>query len=123
MFEGYEDCNLKNHIRSSDALLLSVDESGIGVSVNQKQNTSPSVEVNQSTLINDYAKFTKGKYFLICNSCLWCASYFESEMTYAKCPVCNKGKIECMSIRVQEWCSLDHSENRGIELISNKIRS
>ncbi|HEY7228177.1 MAG TPA: hypothetical protein VH481_08635 [Nitrososphaeraceae archaeon] len=123
MFEGFEDCNIKNHISSSDALLLSVDESDIGVSVNQKQNTSPSVEVNRPSRINDYAKLTKGKNFLICDSCLWCASYFEREMNYAKCPVCKKGKIEYMPIRDEEWSIFDHSDNRGIELISNKIRS
>ena len=123
MVEGYEDCNIKNHITSSDALLLSVDESNTGVSVNHKQNISSSVGVNQSTHINHYAKLTKGKNFLICDSCLWCGSYFGSEMTYAKCPVCNKGKIECMPIRGEEWSSFDHSDNRGIELNSNKIRS
>lgn len=125
MFEGYEDCKTRNHINSLDSKVLSDDER-IGVSVNDVQTTSQSGQVKEQTNINDCARVMKGKYLLLCNSCLWCASYFDSELTYAKCPGCNKGKIECMTISVEQrnCYSFNHSDNRGVELIySNNIRS
>ena len=88
MFEGYEDCKTRNHINSLDSKVLSDDER-IGVSVNDVQTTSQSGQVKEETNINDCARVMKGKYLLLCNSCLWCASYFDSELTYAKCPGCN----------------------------------
>ena len=125
LFQGYGDCKTRNHITSSDSQVLSDDER-IGVSVNDVHTTSQSVEVKEPTKINDYAIVAKGKYLLICDSCLWCASYFDSELMYAKCPGCNKGKIECMPISDTEKksYSFNHSDNRGVELIySNNIRS
>ena len=125
MFEGYEDCKTRNHITSSDCQVLS-DYKRIGVSVNGMQTTSQSVQVEEPTNINDYARVMKGKYLLICDSCLWCASYFESELTYAKCPGCNKGKTECMPISEEKRNSyrFNYSDNQGVELInSNNIWS
>ena len=125
MVQVYEDCKTRNHITSSDSQVLSDDEK-IGLSVDDVQITSQSVEVKEPTNIHDYASVMKGKYLLICDSCLWCASYFESELAYAKCPGCNKGKIECMPILDEEGnsYSFNHSDNQGIELIySNSIRS
>ena len=117
MFEGYE----KNHITSSDDSSLSVDTEGAGVSVNDMRITL-SVEVNEPGRANDYTKIRKGNYFLICDSCLWNASYFDSELTYVKCPVCSKGKIKCMPIGDDERnsYSFNHSYNIGIELVCSK---
>lgn len=125
LFEGYEDCKTRSHITSSDSQVLS-DYERIGVSFNDMQTTSQSIQVKESTNINDYARVMKGKCLLICNSCLWCASYFDSKLTYTKCPGCSKGKIECMTISVgQRNCySFNHSDNRAVKLIySNNIRS
>ncbi len=99
MFQNSEDCNIKNDITSSCDQLLA-DEQGnvVGISVNAIRRTSPSVEITQQIDTNAYAKVAKEKYFLICDSCLWCASYFENEMTDTKCPLCRKGKIDCMPI-------------------------
>ena len=98
MFQNSEDCNIKNHITSSGDQLLADEQSNVGVSVNAIRRTPPSVEINQQIDTNDYAKVAKERYFLICDSCLWCASYFENEMTDTKCPLCHKGKIDCMPI-------------------------
>lgn len=98
MFQNSEDCNIKNHITSSGDQLLADDLSNVGVSVNAIRRTSPSVEITQQIDTNAYAKVAKERYFLICDSCLWCASYFENEMTDTKCPLCSKGKIDCMPI-------------------------
>jgi len=99
MFQNSEDCNIKNDITSScDQLLADEQSNVVGVSVNAIRRTSPSVEITQQIETNDYAKIAKQRYLLICDSCLWCASYFENEMTNTKCPLCRKGKIDCMPI-------------------------
>lgn len=58
-----------------------------------------------------------GKYFLLCQSCFWCASYYHNNNTsvdmhldisdtIAKCPAChNKGSINSMSISANGRCS------------------
>ena len=60
-----------------------------------------------------------GKYFLLCQSCFWCASYYHNNNnntsvdmhldisdTIAKCPACqNKGSINSMSISANGVCS------------------
>lgn len=98
MFLNSEDCNIKNPITSSGDQLLADDLSNVGVSVNAIRRTPLSVEINQQIDTNGYAKVAKERYFLLCDSCLWCASYFENEMTDTKCPLCSKGKIDCMPI-------------------------
>lgn len=98
MFQNSEDSNIKNHITSSGDQLLADEQSTVGVSVNAIRRTSPSLEINQQIDRNDYAKVAKERYLLICDSCLWCASYFENEMTDTKCPLCRKGKIDCIPI-------------------------
>ena len=38
-------------------------------------------------------------YFLFCDSCFWCASYFNSKsVSIAKCPSCHNNKIERLPI-------------------------
>ncbi len=98
MFLNSEDCNIKNHITSSGDQLLADDLSNVGVSVNAIRTTLPSVEINQQIDTKFYSKVAKERYFLLCDSCLWCASYFENEMTDTKCPLCSKGKIDCIPI-------------------------
>jgi hypothetical protein len=99
MFQNSEDCNIKNDITSSCDQLFADEQSNLlGISVNAIRRTSPSVEITQQIDTNAYAKVAKERYFLICDSCLWCASYFDHEMTETKCPVCSKGKIDCMPI-------------------------
>jgi hypothetical protein len=99
MFQNSEECNIKNDITSSCDRLLADEQSNLlGISVNAIRRTSPSVEITQQIDTNAYAKVAKERYFLICDSCLWCASYFDHEMTETKCPVCRKGKIDCMPI-------------------------
>ena len=98
MFQNSEDCNIKNQITSSGDLLLAEEQNNVGVSVNAIQRTLPSLELNQQIDTKHYAKVAKERYLLICDSCLWCASYFENEMTDTKCPLCRKGKIDCMPI-------------------------
>ena len=41
--------------------------------------------------------------FLICNSCLWCASYFSHNPHYVEnCPACRSDRMETMPISQSE---------------------
>ena len=124
MVENSEDYNIKNHITSLDSQLIADDQSDVGVSVNTAWKSSPLVEINQQPETDNYAKLANERYFLICQSCLWCASYFKNETTVTKCPLCHKGKVDCMPIGNEERYSFNHNSTRSAELIfSNNFRS
>lgn len=123
MAENSEDCNIKYHITSSDGQFLAEDKNDAGVSVMVRWRTSPLVEINQQMQTDNYAKLTKERYFLICESCLWCASSFEHKTTFPKCPLCHEGKIEYIPIGEDENYCFDYSHTKGVELkFSNTIR-
>ena len=41
-------------------------------------------------------------YFLICESCFWCATHINSDRVVAKCPVCKDNRIEALPILYDE---------------------
>ena len=64
-------------------------------------------------------------YFVICNSCYWCASYFgiddlellsESSSHVLDCHVCNSHNTELMPISNDESFRIEYSLTRGMEL-------
>ncbi len=56
------------------------------------------------------------KYFVLCNSCFWCASQVKSNVLFMTCPLCGCAKIDCMPIAADEKYSLTYSDKNGIEL-------
>jgi hypothetical protein len=72
-------------------------------------------------------------YFVICNSCYWCASYFgfddleslsASSSHVLDCPICNSHNTELMPITNDESFRIEYSLTRGMELEfykSNKV--
>ena len=74
-------------------------------------------------------------YFVICNSCYWCASYFGiddleslsgSSSHVLDCPICNSHNTELMPIATDESFRIEYSLTRGMELEfykSNKVVS
>jgi hypothetical protein len=72
-------------------------------------------------------------YFVICNSCYWCASYFGlddleslsgSSSHVLDCPICNSHNTELMPISNDESFRIEYSLTRGMELEfykSNKV--
>ena len=72
-------------------------------------------------------------YFVICNSCYWCASYFGlddleslsgSSSHVLDCPICNSHNTELMPISTDESFRIEYSLTRGMELEfykSNKV--
>jgi hypothetical protein len=74
-------------------------------------------------------------YFVICNSCYWCASYFGlddleslsgSSSHVLDCPICNSHNTELMPISTDESFRIEYSLTRGMEMEfykSNKVVS
>jgi hypothetical protein len=122
MFQNSEDCNIKNHITSSHGQFLAKGQSDAGLSVKDAWRSSWSGELDPQWETDNHVKLTKDRYFLICNSCLWCSSYFKDQIGFAQCPLCY-GKIECMPIGDDENYRFDYSHPKGVELkFSNTIR-
>ena len=64
-------------------------------------------------------------YFVICNSCYWCASYFGiddleslsiSSSHVLNCHVCNSHNTELMPIATDESFRIEYSLTRGMEI-------
>jgi hypothetical protein len=60
-------------------------------------------------------------YFVICNSCYWCASYFgiddlESSSQVLNCHVCNSHNTELIPISTNESFRIDYNVTRGMEM-------
>lgn len=71
---------------------------------------------NEYTVIKNYPKFACKKFFLLCNSCLWCASCFKNQNSFPKCPQCEYDGIECMPIGNDETYIFNYSPTNGVEL-------
>lgn len=108
MPEKSEDPKIKNHITSSDSQFLAKVKSEVGVSDKVRWRSSPLVEINPLETDN-YAELTKARYFLICESCLWCATNIniKNQTTFTTCPFCHNGKIDCMPIGEDKNCLFD----------------
>ena len=64
-------------------------------------------------------------YFVICNSCYWCASYFGiddleslsgSSSHVLNCHVCNSHNTELMPIATDESFRIEYSQTKGMEI-------
>ena len=60
------------------------------------------------------------KYFLLCPSCFWCASYFNYSEVAAKCPSCSRDNVESVPISSDELYTFSHDRNRGVILEFSK---
>jgi hypothetical protein len=64
-------------------------------------------------------------YFVICNSCYWCASYFGvddleslsgSSSRVLDCHICNSHNTELMPISNGESFGIEYSQTKGMEM-------
>ncbi len=57
-------------------------------------------------------------HFLICGSCFWCASQYNTNSLskLTKCPCCNNDSIESMPISRDELYAFNHDPKGGITL-------
>jgi hypothetical protein len=70
-------------------------------------------------------QLTSQVYFVICNSCYWCASYFgvddleslsASSSHVIDCHACNSRNTELIPIATDESFRIEHGLTRGMEL-------
>jgi hypothetical protein len=115
MAENFKDHKTKNHIMSSDSQFLAKVQSKVGASDKVRWGTSPLVEINPLES-NNYAKLMKARYLLICESCLWCASYINNQTTFTKCPLCYNGEIDYIPIGEDKSGFFDYSRSKCVEL-------
>jgi hypothetical protein len=54
--------------------------------------------------------------FLLCQSCFWCASYFNYSEVVPRCPACDSINIESLPISNSEFYTFSHDRNRGVTL-------
>jgi hypothetical protein len=74
---------------------------------------------------NEIVQPTSKVYFLICNSCYWCASYFgiddvkslSGSLTHAlNCHICDSRNTELMPISTDELFMNEYNVTRGMEI-------
>jgi hypothetical protein len=60
-------------------------------------------------------------YFMICQTCFWCASYIGTmdimnELPFERCPTCNNNKVESLPILYDESYRYEYTPTRGVVL-------
>ena len=86
----------------------------------QKTIFSSSFEDNKREN-NAVLKRTDHVYFVICNSCYWCASYFsiddlESSSKVLSCHICNSHNTDQIPISSNESFRINYDVTRGMEI-------
>ena len=56
------------------------------------------------------------RYFLICQTCFWCASLIDRCLFVKICPTCNDNNIESLPLLNNERYHFEYTVARGIEL-------
>jgi hypothetical protein len=79
--------------------------------------SSNTVERENNTVVRS----TDHIYFVICNSCYWCASYFgiddlESLSQFLRCHLCNSHNTELIPISSNESFRIDYNVTRGMQI-------
>ena len=72
---------------------------------------------NNTATIYDSDIYAKAKrYFIICNSCFWCASLYSNSRT-VKCPLCNSySNLESIPLSRNESFKFDYHPRTGTVL-------
>jgi hypothetical protein len=83
----------------------------------QKANLSSNIERTDDKIVRPVDHI----YFVICNSCYWCASYFGSEGLDSSsqilgCHVCNSHDTELIPVSTNESFRIDYNVTRGMEM-------
>ena len=70
---------------------------------------------------NSVLRHTDNIYFVICNSCFWCASYFsfdglELSSQVLRCHRCNSRGTELIPISSNESFRINYNVTRGMEM-------
>ncbi|MGH9975459.1 MAG: hypothetical protein ACRD8Z_06435 [Nitrososphaeraceae archaeon] len=73
--------------------------------------------VNTKSEINNIKQTINHVYFVICNSCYWCASYFGTDNAHLlKCHDCSSSNTEPIPIATDESFRIEYDHIRGMEI-------
>jgi|SRR5215831_633655 len=92
----------------------SKNESTYGsIIANATKNHSKQIEVNQKTNLEK-----KDTIFILCDSCIWCATFIGKQMLPAesRCPYCLQTELSSFPILPNESFTFSYNEVRGVEL-------
>lgn len=83
---------------------------------NAAKGHSKQIEVNQKVNLKK-----KETIFILCDSCVWCATFFGKHMLPAenRCPYCLQTELSSFPILPNESFIINYNEKRGIELKFN----
>jgi hypothetical protein len=76
-------------------------------------------KISSGTVDVKREKDTDQIYFVICNSCYWCATYFGIDVSLSSplvCHGCGLHNTELMPISTDESFRIEYSPKRGMEL-------
>jgi hypothetical protein len=82
-------------------------------------------KISSNTIKDEILQPIDKIYFVICNSCYWCATYFgiddlESLSTSSSrvldCHICNSHNTELMPISSGESFKIEYSQTKGMEM-------
>ena len=116
----------KNYALSILIKVNGVKTSDIGI-IGQEEKEKTSIGFAKRKRISEEI------YFIICQSCFWCASYIGTNTSAftpvarrrrgggentipTKCPICIEGNIESMSVNGNEAYKFDYNRDRGVIL-------
>jgi hypothetical protein len=83
---------------------------------NSAKNHSKQIEVSQKA-----NQKTKETIFILCDSCVWCATFIGKQMLPAesRCPRCLQTELSSFPILPNESFTFSYNEVRGVELKFN----
>ena len=89
------------------------------------QKTKVSSNIKERENNNTIVQPTDHIYFVICNSCYWCASYFsidnlESSSQVISCHACNSHNTELIPISTNESFRIDYNVTWGMKIEFNR---
>jgi hypothetical protein len=82
--------------------------------LNADNNNNNSIAIDN----NNYSNIYNGskRHFVMCNTCLWCASLYSDSRT-VKCPLCNSySNLESIPLSKNESFKFDYHSRTGIIL-------
>jgi hypothetical protein len=96
----------------------------------QKEAQAKATIQNMHQEVLDYTKHkeklstvrpTAQRYFIICHTCFWCASYTGimgtmNELPLETCPACNDNNVESLPILYDESYRYEYTPTRGVVL-------
>ena len=54
--------------------------------------------------------------FMLCETCYWCATYFDKTKVIDKCPTCSAAVLSSFPIMPDESFTFSYDTKRGVEL-------